>query len=56
MFGKVNFKCKFVEQKALKKIDQVLAHNTFLVYPYYKKRFDIHTSARDFQLGVVINR
>ena len=30
-------------------------HDTLLAYPYFNKRFDIHTDARNYQLVSVIS-
>ena len=55
-FLKVNFKWDDVEQKAFDEIKRTVAHNTLLSYPYFNKRFDIHTVARDHQLVAVISQ
>ena len=52
--NRVRFKSAEVEQKAFKDINQIVAHNTLLAYPYFNKLFEIYTNASDFQLGVVI--
>ena len=52
--NKVNFKWTDVEHKSLDNIKCTVARNTFLSYPYFNKRFDIHTDARYFQLESVI--
>ena len=43
-----------MEQKAFDEIKCNFAHDTLLPYPYFNKRFDIHTGASDHQLGAVI--
>ena len=53
---KVKFKWIDVEQKAFNKIIQKVARDTLLIYPYFNKRFYIHTDASYFQLGAVISK
>ena len=33
-----------------------MAHNTFLAYMDFNKRFKVYTNASNFQLGVIINQ
>ena len=50
----VKFKWNDVEQTAFDDIKCTISHNTLLAYPYFNKRFDIHTDARYYRLGAVI--
>ena len=52
--NKVKFKCTDVEHEAFDDIKCIVAHETLVSYPDFSKRFDIHTYARDLQLGAVI--
>ena len=54
MSNKVKFKLTEVEQKVFDDIKYAVSQNTLLVYPYFNKLFDIHTYARNYQLGAVI--
>ena len=50
----MKFKWNEVEQKAFDGIKHTVARDTLLAYPDLNKRFDIHTYARDDQIGAVI--
>ena len=43
-----------VEQKVFDEIERIVACDTLLIYPYFNKRFVIHTNDSDLQLGSVI--
>ena len=43
-----------VEQKVFDEIKRTVARDTLLAYPYFNKRFDIHTDASNNQLGAVL--
>ena len=47
---KVKSKWTDVEYKAFDYIKRAVSQDTLLVYPYFNKRFDIHTDARDYHL------
>ena len=51
---KVKFKWTEVEHKLFDDIYCTISHDTLLAYPYFNKRFDIHTDPSDYQLGAVI--
>ena len=51
----VKFKCTSVEQELFEEIKQILAKETLLVYLNFNRRFEIHTYARDYQLGTVMS-
>ena len=53
---KVNFKCIDVKKKEFYDIKRVMARNTLSANPCFNKLFDVHTNARNFQLGAVINK
>ena len=57
-FNKKTTKYKWTEdcQCAFKEIQRIIAAETLLAYPDYKKPFDIHTDASDYQLGGVISQ
>ena len=52
--NRANFKWTDVEQKAFDDIKRAIAHYTLLAYLHLNERFDIHTDANNYQLGVVI--
>ena len=54
-WANVNFKCMAIKQKVFNKTKHIVAHDTILPRKYFNKIFDIHTNARNFQLGVVIS-
>ena len=45
-----------MEQKAFDDIKLATDHDTLLAYLYFNKFFDIHTDARNYQLGEVISQ
>ena len=45
-----------MEQKVFDDIKRYVAHNNFLSYPDFSKRFDIHSDAREYQLRPVIRQ
>ena len=51
---KVRFKRTDLEQKAFDDIKRAVSQDTLLAYPDFNGPFDIHTDARDYQLGAVI--
>ena len=51
--SKLILKLNEVEQKSFKKIKWIVARSN---YPYFNKWFEIHTTARDLHLGVVIRK
>ena len=53
---KVMFIQTDVEHKSFDDIKRIVVRYTLLVYPYFKKCFDIHTDASDFQIGAVIGQ
>ena len=54
--NKVKFKWTYMEQKDFDDIKRGVAQNTLLAYTDFKKYFDIHTYARDYQQGAVISQ
>ena len=52
--NKVKFKYNDVEQKAFDVIKRDVAHDNLKVYPYFNKRFHIHTDASNCHIGAVI--
>ena len=54
MLPKVDFKWTDVEQKVFDEIKCTVARKTLRAYPYFNKRFDIHTDVSNHQLGSVI--
>ena len=56
MSHRVKFKWTYMEQKDFDNIKCTFTHDTLLVYLYFKKRFDIHTDARYYQVGAVITQ
>ena len=50
------FRWTQVEQDASEKIKRIMARDTLLIYPDSNETFKIHTDARTFQLGVIINQ
>ena len=50
----VKFKLTNLKHKVFDDIKRTVTHNNLLSYPYFNKRFDIHTDASDYHLGSVI--
>ena len=45
-----------MEHKGFDNITHAVSQDILLLYPDFNKRFDIHTDARDYQLGAVISQ
>ena len=54
--NKIPFKWTDRHQKAFDTVKKVISRETLLVYPEFNKPFDIHTDARDLQLGALISQ
>ena len=54
--GKRKFIWMENHSKAFRKIKQVVAKETLLVYPDFTKHFDVHTDSSDYQLGGVVSQ
>ena len=50
------YKWTEVHQKNFDLIKNIIAKEVLLAYPNFNKRFDIHTDARQTQLGAVISQ
>eukprot|EP00957_Ditylum_brightwellii_P212066 15366922-Ditylum_brightwellii.AAC.1 len=50
------WKWMHIEQMAFEKAKKIIGQETLLVYPDFKKPFEIHMDARDTQLGAVISQ
>ena len=48
-YNNVKFKWTESEKKQFDEVKQIVAHKTLLNYPDFKKKFDIHMDARNFQ-------
>ena len=44
------------QKNVSEEIKPIVARNYLLAYPDFNKRFEIHTNARNFQLGAVISQ
>ena len=51
---KTKFKRTQFKTDVFERIEQIMARNTLLAYPYFNEIFKIHTDAIMFQLGVVV--
>ena len=54
MPSKVKFKWEYFKQKIFYNIKEVVNWNNSLASPEINKQFEMHTYARNFQLGLVI--
>ena len=52
--SKVKFKWTKIEQESFEEIERIADCDALLSYPYLNEEFNIHTSARNFQLGAFI--
>ena len=50
----VTFKWRDVKKKSFEVIKGLFAHKNVIEYPNFNECFDIHTNARDYELGAVI--
>ena len=54
--NQVKFKWNEMEQKWFDDVKSAFSHNTLLAYTDFKKLFDIHRDASNYQLGAVISQ
>ena len=54
MSNEAKFKWKYAKWMATEKIKRIVACNTLLASTYFNKRLQIHTNARNLQIGAVI--